>query len=169
MQRLPLIDGPAITVEFRPKLTAYRGRLLSGKLETGTPVHAAAFIRQRRIVLESELLARPGKLKLILTHEIFHFVWARLGNARRSEFSAILRNEAKLGARGELGESSARKKAELRAHDREHNTRRWRDYVCESFCDTAAWHYANSHSSEFRLAARWRARRERWMQGTFKP
>ena len=53
-------------------------------------------------------------LRLILIHEVFHFVWVRLDNGSRREFARVLRKEIKAGARGELGESAAVRKATLR-------------------------------------------------------
>jgi hypothetical protein len=149
-------------------LTTYRGKLLSGQSSSGTPVHAACFIRERRIVLERELLSFPTLFRLILIHELFHFVWARLGNNLRREYGALLVLEHAQGVRGELGESSDAWKASLREHDCAEQTTRWRDYVCESFCDTAAWFYAGVRSHEsFKLAARWRNRRARWLRQAF--
>jgi hypothetical protein len=135
-------------------LKAHRGQLLSGLRQPGQPVHAASFIRRREIVLESQLLARPRKLKLILIHEIFHFVWVRLGNRRRASFAALIQAELACGARGELGESAmAAKPGALK------------NYVCESFCDTAAWLYSGLKTSpEFTLAARWQRRRRNWFE-----
>jgi hypothetical protein len=135
-------------------LKAHRGKLLSGCDQPGTPVHAASFIRRREIVLETQLLARPRQLKLILIHEIFHFVWPRLGNKGRAEFTALITAELAAGARGELGESAAAAKTHSLKH-----------YVCESFCDTAAWLYSGvSNSPEFTLAARWQKKRRIWFQ-----
>jgi hypothetical protein len=155
---LPVLTGQRISISAQQRLTAHRGKLLSCS-QHGTPVHAASFIRKRRIVLESELLRQPRKLRLILVHEIFHFVWARLGNATRQSFGSILERERQSGARGELGESAAAKKA----------LGSWKDYVCESFCDTAAWMYAgvNRHS-DFTLAARWRNQRRAWFECSFE-
>jgi hypothetical protein len=167
LENLPPLTGDPIWLCFSPALKVSRGRLLSGDHHPGTPVHAAAFVRQRRIVLETELLKSPGKLRLILLHEIFHFVWPRLGNRRRGEFAAILRNEASRGARYELGESSAAKKEQIGLRDRGQNTRLWRDYVCESFCDTAACCFAGVASTGFRIAERWRKRREVWLRSVF--
>ena len=42
-------------------------------------------------------------LRLIIIHELFHFVWIRLGNKGRTQFSELLRDEYKHRARGELG------------------------------------------------------------------
>ena len=122
-------------------------------------MHAASFIRKRRIVIERDLLGRAQKLRLIVVHEIFHFVWARLGNAARRSFEGILEQERSLHARGELGES-----AELRK-----SLRCWRGYVCESFCDTAAWMYAGvRRHPEFTLGRRWRNQRKAWFESYFE-
>ncbi len=107
-------------------------------------------------------------LRLILLHEIFHFVWTRLDNAARDEFKALLKRESRSGARGELGESSAVKKACITQTDLAINSRLWRDYVCESFCDTAAWIYSGvGRDQAFTLANRWRERRKVWFCVTF--
>ena len=45
----------------------------------------------------------------------------------------------------------------------------WRDYVCESFCDTAAWLYGRiRRHDEFTLAERNRRRRAEWFRSTFQ-
>ena len=131
--------------------------------ERGTPVHAASFLRKREIVLESELLAKKSDLRLILVHEIFHFVWLRLGNAKRREFRALLEQEFAAGARGELGESAEVHKLALR--DNVTSDRARREYVCESFCDSAAWLYAGiKSSSNWTLAVRWQRKRKQWFE-----
>jgi hypothetical protein len=161
LQGLPELTGRPIGVCALPRLTAYRGLLLSGSSTgRGIPVHAASFIPKREIVLETALLRRPRALRLIMVHEIFHFVWASLGNPRRREFTALLQIEVTGRARGELGDSSLLQKDLLPGS--------WRDYVCESFCDTAGWLYAGVSSSQaFTLAARWRKRRQEWFELTF--
>ena len=122
-------------------------------------MYAASFIRKRSIVLETELLKIPATLRLIVVHELFHFVWARLGNPARLEFTGLLDRERLNRARGELGESAAAKKHLAFS----------RDYVCESFCDTAAWMYAGvKHHSEFTLSAKWRNQRRAWFECTFE-
>jgi hypothetical protein len=147
------LTGSPLFLSTLPQLTAHRGKLLSAQSERGTPVHAASFIRQREIVLETELLHMP-RLRLILVHELFHFVWVRLGNSKRAAYTALLAEERKHRARGELGESAAVRK-ELDAGTR--------DYACESFCDTAAWIYAARCASAVGdLAPRWRKKRKQW-------
>jgi hypothetical protein len=163
---LPPLAGSPIDVQVLPKLTAHRGKLFSDVASSGIPVHAASFIRRREIVLEAELLRKQRTLRLITVHEIFHFVWARLGNHDRAEYSELLRIEASRGARGELGESSDRQKNLLRTGDSD--TAAWKFYVCESFCDTAAWLYAGvKNHKEFTLASRWRNLRRLWFELTF--
>lgn len=109
-------------------------------------------------MLETALLEQPRKLRLILIHEIFHFVWTRLGNALRRSFAGILERERQGSARGELGESAGTKKA----------SDSWKVYVCESFCDTAAWMYAGVNKTpEFTLAAGWRNKRRAWFELNF--
>ncbi len=155
---LPELTGSPIYVKALPQLTAHRGKLLSAAAGRGTPVYAASFIRRREIILECELLEK-GILPLIAVHEIFHFVWARLGNVRRAGYSALLAEELRSRARGELGESSALRKQVARQS---------RDYVCESFCDTAAWLYAPGFKRwHATLGRRWRERRKAWFQAIF--
>lgn len=159
LEGLPELSGDPIHVSTRPELTASRGRLLSGSPHCGTAVHAASFIRDRRIVVGSCLLDDPREFRLILIHELFHFVWARVGNRKRAEFGRILEDERNAHARGELGESAALKKSARPLP----GSFAWRDYACESFCDTAAFVYAgfDTHPN-FTLAKGWTRRRQRW-------
>jgi hypothetical protein len=141
---LPEILGSPICLEVLPELRAYRGELLSGaKATRGNAVHAASFLRERRIVVEDALLNNASSLRYILVHELFHFVWWRLGNPARREFETLIRNEVRDGIKGELGESSGVAKSKLQAGDCEESRPRWKNYVCESFCDTAAWFYGD--------------------------
>ncbi len=165
---LPELSGNPIFVSVGSQLTAHRGKLLSGSLDRGTQIHAASFIRHRHIVLDSYLLARSSLLRLILVHEIFHFVWPRLGNQHRATYASLVLAEQYGGARGELGESAAIGKLSFQTADSTQKSLRWREYICESFCDTAAWLYAGvTTHREFTLAARWRGRREEWFQSVF--
>jgi hypothetical protein len=154
MNGLPALTGSPIYVRALTQLTAHRGRLLSQTPERGTPVHAASFIRRREIVLEEELLGKR-ELAAIAVHEIFHFAWVRLGNARRAGYTALLAEERRGKARGEVGESAAVKKQADPS---------CRDYVCESFCDTAAWLYAPGAKANVTLGQRWRAQRKAWFE-----
>ncbi len=161
--RLPALTGDPLQVAFRPSLWARRGRLVEpGK---GLEVHAAAFLRRRRILLEQALLPHPDELARILVHELFHFVWVRLGNPARRSWEALLREEIRQGAHGELGYSAEGRKRALRPWDFARRSRRWREYACESFCDTAAWRLARAgRHEEFTLARPAALRRARWFE-----
>jgi hypothetical protein len=166
--RLPELTGVPIHIRFESQLTAHKGKLLCEQPGRGTAVHAACFIRRREVVIDSELMRWPRMLRLIIIHEVFHFVWMRLGNKSRTEFAQLLADEYMYRARGELGDSAAVKKSSLGPRDCLTNSRRWRDYVCESFCDTAAWRYSGvKQKSASILASRWRKRREIWFNSKF--
>jgi len=116
------------------------------------------------MVLDGALLKNRPELRRILIHELFHFAWVRLGNARRAGYEAVVRREMEERARGELGWSAEMRKDKLpvRAGGR------WREYVCESFCDTGAWMYAGvKRHDEYTLAARFRRRRAAWFAKAF--
>lgn len=156
------VKGAPLRVRFLPHLTAWRGRLLEAD-ERGQPVHAGSFPRRRLIVLDAELRKRPRELERILTHELLHFAWPRLGNTLRRSWEQVLADEMRRGARGELGWSAEWRKAKLSAEDWRGRTRRWREYACESFSDTAAWLWTGRRvHDEFTLAARYCASRKRW-------
>ncbi len=149
-----------VKVRFRAKLTAHRGKLLSRR-GLGTRVHAGAFLRRKLIILDRDLKSDPGELRRILVHELAHFLWWRLGNPSRHSYERILNGEMELGIEGELGWSAEWRKRDLTRRDREGRTRRWREYCCESFCDTAAWLYSGSGKHrEFTLPARFRKLRK---------
>ena len=147
---LPPLRGGPISIERAPALSDRRGA-----------VHAGAFLRERRIAL-----ACPGvELPRILVHELFHFVWLRAGNANRLSFERLLGDEYRAGARGELGWSAEWRKTALRAADLRARRRSWREYCCESFCDTAAWLYGGlARHPEFTLAAGFRRARRLWFE-----
>lgn len=137
-------------------------RYRTGLVDTaGNPAHAATFIRKRLILLDNELQNDPAEHSRILTHERFHFVWVRLGNPLRLDWERLLQNEANRRARGESGWSAEWRKRELTPSDLTNRTRRWREYCCESFCDTAAWILTESET-ELTLANRWCVGRKRW-------
>jgi len=116
-------------------------------------------------VLDAALLASPGELARILIHELFHFVWPRLGNQARRSYEELLAGECRRRVRGELGWSAEWRKRALTALDRQQRTRRWREYLCESFCDTAAWfHRGGGRHAEFTLAAPERQARRAWFR-----
>jgi hypothetical protein len=164
--RLPGLEGRAISIRFRPALSAGSRKLYSNRNQ-GQPVFAGTFIRKRQIVLDSELAAKPNELARILTHELFHFAWVRLSNQTRRSYADLLKQECKQRARGELGWSAQSRKLAL-SNNLRSSTLKWRDYACESFCDTAAWLYAGlARHREFTLAVRHRTRRAEWFHATF--
>jgi hypothetical protein len=152
--RLPPLEGQPIRIQSKIGL---RG--------AGGEVHAGAFLRERRIVFDPALARQANEFARIFVHELFHFVWWRFGNPLRRSYEEMVRRECAGGARGELGWSAERRKAELSLADREQRSRRWRDYVCESFCDTAAWRFAGlSRHPEFTLSNTRRRTRQAWFE-----
>lgn len=153
-----------IHVRFLPRLTAHRGKLLSRK-PSGQPVYAGCFLRKRKMVLDSELLELPSELSRIFVHEVFHFAWARAGNAVRRSYEELLEAEFQAGAGGELGWSAESRKNALSPDDRSGRTKRWREYSCESFCDTGAWTISGiRRHTEFTLDVPFRPARRAWLQ-----
>ena len=132
------------------------------------PYHASSSIRQRVIFLDSGVLVRHGEFERILLHEIFHFAWVRLSNAKRRAWEDVLRAEIGARVRGELGWSSEwRKNGLLRTSPRLRDPR-WRRYACESFCDTGAWIFAGIRvHDEFTLRARAKNQRHGWFRRHF--
>src|SRR5690242_9615817 len=125
--RLPRCTGAPIRVRFAADLSGHG------------PIHAGALLRKRRILIETSLGRSRVEFSRIFVHELFHFAWLRLGNPRRRSFESLLAREIAARAPGELGWSAEWRKAKLTAAHRRRRTRRWREYVCESFCDSAAW------------------------------
>jgi hypothetical protein len=155
--------GP-IWVTFQPELSAYGGRLYSGA-EIGVGIHGGAYLRRRRLVVDRLLLEQPGELARILVHEIGHFVWLRLGNQLRRSFEDLVLRELEQRARGELGWSSELRKVTISRVDIRYQTRNWRNYLCESFCDTLAWRYCGLRKhDEFTLSMRYRRWRREWLE-----
>ncbi len=150
---LPPLSGRPIRVELRRSLG---------------PHLAATHIPRRRILLDAGLLAQRGEFERILVHEIFHFVWVRLSNQTRRSWEGVLAAELAGRVRGELGWSSEWRKNKLQngkltRGDVRLRTPAWRRYVCESFCDTAAWLCAGlRRHDEFTLPAVPRRTRRRW-------
>lgn len=148
--RLPELYGRPIEVQF-----------VSGLRDRHGEVHGGAFLRERRIALATGLAGR--QLARIFVHELFHFGWVRLGNPLRRSWEDLLAGEFARGARGELGWSAEWRKQALDPRHRDSRDRRWREYCCESFCDTAAWLFSEAgRHPEFTLASRSRERRRRW-------
>ena len=150
---IPRAWGRPIRIEFRTAV-------VDG---TGGAAHAATFLRERRIVIEEALMADNEDFRRIFVHELVHFVWLRLGNPKRLSYERMVAGELRSGRRGELGWSAEWRKKKLRPRDSRQRTRRWREYCCESFCDTAAWRYAGvRRHEEFTLALQARAARKSW-------
>jgi hypothetical protein len=150
---IPRVAGRPVRIEFRRTV-------LDG---SGDPAHAATYLRKRRMVIEQSLMADPDEFARIFVHELFHFVWLRLSNANRRSYEELLAKELRRGARGELGWSAQWRKRKLNPRHARERTRRWREYCCESFCDTAAWLYAGvPRHPEFTLGTDERAGRRRW-------
>ena len=148
VRRMPPLAGAPVRVDVARGLRDRRG-----------PVHAGSFLRERRIVLDCTRAEFPR----ILVHEVAHFIWLRLGNPARRSYEDVVRAEIAARVGGELGWSAEWRKRDLRAPDIDGRTRRWREYCCESFCDTAAWLYSGvERHEEFTLGARWRRRRRIW-------
>lgn len=155
--RIPPATGEPVRIEFRKTVVD----------QSGAPAHAATFLRERRIVLEAELKADPREFARIFVHEVFHFAWLRLGNAKRRSYESLVARELRYGIEGELGWSAERRKQKLAPRDRLERTRRWREYCCESFCDTAAWLYSGVHRhAEFTLNSGACRKRRLWFRVT---
>ena len=125
------------------------------------PVHGGSFLRERRILFDCTRAEFPR----IFVHEVFHFVWLRLGNPARLSFESVIALEIENGARGELGWPAESRKIKLTRVDLRDRTRRWREYCCEAFCDTAAWLYSGiAKHPEFTLGTSWRRMRREWFE-----
>jgi hypothetical protein len=150
---LPRLVGDPILVEIRRSLG---------------PHLAGASIPRRLILLDAAVLARRGEFERILIHELFHFVWVRLSNQKRLAWEQVLAGEWRKRAKGELGWSAEWRKEILTHADARLRTPKWRRYVCESFCDSAAWMFAGLRAhDEFTLAAGSRRLRRRWFTEQF--
>ena len=148
LDRLPPLRGAPIRIERVPGLRDRRGA-----------VHAGSFLRERRIAFNCSRAEFPR----IFVHEVFHFVWLRAGNPLRRSWERLLKAEIDAVARGELGWSAEWRKRDLGKRDIGRRTRSWREYCCESFCDSAAWSYSGvSRHEEFTLATRFCAGRREW-------
>jgi hypothetical protein len=149
LRRLPPIAGEPIHIEQVRGLRDRRG-----------PIHAGSFLRQRRIAFD----CTAAELPRIFVHELFHFIWLRLGNPARLSFEQLLADEWWRRARGELGWSAEWRKRVLGDEQVRRRGRVWREYCCESFCDTAAWMYAGGRHREFTLSQHCRKRRAQWFR-----
>jgi len=145
------VKGCPIEVRYRANLTD----------TAGNPAHAATFIRRRLIVLDCELQRDGPEHQRVLVHELVHFVWVRMSNEQRCGWESLLRSEWNANARGEAGWSAEWRKRKLTASDVKLRTRAWREYCCESFCDTGAWLETGTRT-EVTLASGRLARRHAW-------
>ena len=146
--KLPPIEGRPIRVEVRASLG---------------PHAAVTSIPRRLVLLDSSVLARHGEFERILVHELFHFAWVRLSNETRRGWEDVLRAEFRGRVAGELGWSAEWRKAKLPVRDASQRTPAWRRYVCESFCDTAAWLFSGlPRHDEFTLPVNARKSRRAW-------
>jgi hypothetical protein len=151
-------EGPPIRIRYRAGL----------RDTAGHPAYAATFIRRRETILDPDLKKHPSQHRRILLHEYFHFAWVRLGNQRRAAWEAFLKSEWEAGVRGEAGWSAEWRKQKLSARDVVERTRPWREYCCESFCDTAPFVVdAHADCSEITLAATRRRARIAWFGRNF--
>ncbi len=150
---------------------AFSGKAICVRVRRSLGPHLAATnIRQRTILLDQEVLGGNGDFERILIHELFHFVWVRLSNQQRQEWGGILARELADGCPGELGWSSEWRKRKLTLRDWSQRTPKWRRYICESFCDTAAWLYAGlRRHEEFTLEPAARKVRRAWLRQAGKP
>ena len=149
-RRLPPVSGPPIRVQRVRGLRDRRG-----------VVHAGSFLRERRMLFDCTRAEFPR----VFVHELFHFVWLRAGNPLRLAWEGRMRAEHRARTGGDLGWSAEWRKRELTPRDVAARSRRWREYCCESFCDTAAWLYSGvRRHGEFRLTAHFRARRRQWFE-----
>jgi hypothetical protein len=147
---LPPLSGRPVRIEIRKTLG---------------PHWAATSIPKRLILLDREVLEKRGDFERILIHEIFHFAWVRLSNASRRDWEKLLASEK---APGELGWSAEWRKMKLDASDARLRSSKWRRYARESFCDSAAWLYADLRThDEFTLPAALRRVRKHWFERNF--
>jgi len=100
LRRLPALSGAPIRIETMPGIRDHRG-----------PIHAGAFLRERRIAFHCTRAEFPR----VFVHELGHFIWLRMGNPARLGYENLLRAEVFSRARGELGWSAEWRKATLTA------------------------------------------------------
>jgi hypothetical protein len=154
LRRLPPLEGAPIRIATHKGLRDRHGA-----------VHAGSLLRQRQIVFD----CARSEFGRIFVHEVFHFVWLRLGNRFRFAFEELLAGECLAGIPGELGWSSEWRKQRLLASDLRLRSRRWREYCCESFCDTAAWIYGGpKRHEEYTLPRARRAARRAWFRNSME-
>ena len=109
LRRLPPISGASVRIQSADALGGRRGA-----------VHAGTFVRERRMAFDCSRAEFPR----IFVHELFHFVWARLGNPVRHSYECLVKSEWQAGARGDLGWSAEWRKRALAAGDVQRRARR---------------------------------------------
>lgn len=154
---LPELDGHPIDIRYEKGLLDAAGH----------PAHAATSIKHRVIVLDKELKSAGPERARVVVHELFHFVWVRLGNPLRRSWEELMCAEFAAQAGGDTGWSSEWRKRELTAADREKRNKWWREYCCESFCDTASLIFTGL-DDETTLAVRWLDKRRTWFEGNIE-
>src|SRR5439155_185041 len=125
VKHLPPARGAPVSICFVRDLS-HRG-----------PIHAGAFLRQRRIVFETSLARDPSEFARIFVHELFHFVWLRLGNPLRRSYEDLLAREIHARARAELRWSAVLRTQQVYASALRPGSPRWRVFACGCFCATA--------------------------------
>ncbi len=170
---------PQLRVAAAQRLDLVRGglRILESRSEKAPPgiirTQAPSFIPQRYVVLSIALFRTRIELGRVLYHELGHFLWARLGNPNRARYRRLLAEEFRRGIRGELWYSAEWRKEKLLARagpaGLRLESRAWRDYASESFCETGAYlllgKERRKNHSEFTLSGRARNRRLREWAG----
>ncbi|WP_155121451.1 hypothetical protein [Bryobacter aggregatus] len=82
--------------------------------------------------MDLSLVDHAPDLVAIFAHEVYHFVWRRLGHPLRAEWMELLNTEKRPK---HAGLSSELRYAEFLARK---TKAAWKNYGCEAFCDTAA-------------------------------
>ena len=126
---LPLTGRP---IEIR-----YQANLLD---TAGNAAHAATFIRDRLIVLDEDLQkdSRGARCAFCSMNCCTSSGCGReTGAASHGKTSCAKNGKRAFAANADGRPSGAR--MQLRAVDVRVRTRAWREYCCESFCDTGAW------------------------------
>ncbi len=120
-----------LAIRFASHLRAHRGKLEFGP-GPGDEVFAASFLTRREIVFDESLLHHAPEFLNIFAHEIYHFVWRKLANADRTAWEALLKNEKR------PLHSGLSSRVAFERHRERPSAKKWKHYVCEAFCDSAA-------------------------------
>ena len=133
------LTGAPVRVDLVRGLRDRRGPVHAGSFPPRTPHRARLHARR----VSADLRPRGGALHLAAPGQPGALALRRRG-ARRNRRAAPAGNWG--GARSGGRTRCARTTSAAR-------TRRWREYCCESFCDTAAWLYSGlERHEEFTLA-----------------